>query len=72
MQAKFDGSFVRDKGVVLLTDKETPCWKDGKPAKFADVRVGDRLRTKTHGLVESSRTALNGTSRRGGYVPAGT
>ena len=49
-QANFDRSFVRDKAVVLLTDKETRFWKDGKPAKFADVKVGDRLRTKTHGV----------------------
>ena len=75
-QANFDRGFVREKGVVLLSDKETRWWKDRKPAKFADVKMGDRLRTKMHGvgkgLVELSRTALNGPSRRRGNVPAGT
>ena len=48
-QANFDRSFVREKG-GLVTDKETRWWKDGKPGKFADVQVGDRPRTKTHGV----------------------
>lgn len=48
-QANADKSFVREKGLFLDTDQQTRYWKDGKPAKFADIQVGDRLRTKTHG-----------------------
>lgn len=49
-QANADKSFVRGKGLILETDAETRYWKDGKPATFADIRVGDKLRTKSHGL----------------------
>ena len=49
-QANFDRSFTRSKGIVLNTDAETRYWKDGKPATFADIHVGDKLRTKTHGV----------------------
>ncbi len=48
--AKGDMTFVREKNVVLETDKDTRYWKDGQPAKFSDIKVGDKLRTKTHGL----------------------
>ena len=49
-QANFDKSFVREKGIAISTDAETKYWKDGEPAKFADIRVGDKLRTETHGV----------------------
>jgi hypothetical protein len=49
-QANADRSFVREKGLVLRTDGQTRYWKDGKPATFADIKVGDKLRTKTHGV----------------------
>ncbi len=49
-QANADKSFVREKGLFLETDQHTRYWKDGKPAKFADIKVGDKLRTKTHGI----------------------
>ncbi len=49
-QANFDMSFVREKGIVLETDAETRFWKAGAPAKFAEIKVGDKLRTKTHGV----------------------
>ncbi len=45
-----DLSFVRTKGLFLETDKETHFWKNRQPARFADIRVGDKLRTRTHGL----------------------
>ena len=49
-QANFDKSFVREKGIVLETDKDTHYWLKGEPAKFSDIKVGDKLRTKTHGV----------------------
>ncbi len=48
--ANFDKSFVRDKNVLIETDKDTRFWKAGQPAKFADIKVGDKVRTKTHGI----------------------
>lgn len=49
-QANFDKSFVREKGILISTDAETRYWKSGQPAKFADIKIGDKLRTKTHGI----------------------
>jgi hypothetical protein len=49
-QANFDKSFVREKGIVISTDAETKYWKDAQPAKFADIKVGDKIRTETHGI----------------------
>lgn len=48
-QANADQSYVREKGLVLETDADTKFWKDGEPAKFSDIKVGDQLRAKTHG-----------------------
>ncbi|EAQ76900.1 hypothetical protein [Blastopirellula marina] len=48
--AKADKSFVRQEGLFLDTDKETKFWKAGKPAAFADIKLGDKLRAKTHGI----------------------
>ena len=50
MWANFDKSFVREKAVTIETDKDTRVWKAGQPAKFADIKIGDKLRTKTHGV----------------------
>jgi len=47
--ANADKSFVRKQGIVILTDGETRYWKNGEPASFADIQVGDKLRTQTHG-----------------------
>lgn len=47
--AKGDMTFVREKNVVIETDKDTRYWKNGQPAKFSDIKLGDKLRTKTHG-----------------------
>ena len=49
-QANQDKSFIRDKGLMMKTDGETRFWKAGKPATFADIKVGDALRARTHGL----------------------
>jgi hypothetical protein len=49
-QANADKSYVREEGIKIDTDKDTRYWKDGQPAKFADIKVGDKLRTKTHGV----------------------
>jgi hypothetical protein len=48
-QGNADKSYVRAKGLTLEIDKDTRCWKDGRPAAIAEVKVGDRLRAKTHG-----------------------
>lgn len=48
--AKGDLTFIREKGVVIETDKETRFWKAGQPAQFSDIKKGDKLRTKTHGV----------------------
>jgi hypothetical protein len=48
-QANADQSYVREKGLVLETDGETRFWKEGESAKFGDIKVGDKLRAKTHG-----------------------
>lgn len=47
--AKGDMTFVREKGVVIETDKDTRFWKAGQPVTFSDIKIGDKLRTKTHG-----------------------
>ena len=47
--ANADLSFIREPVITLETDKETRFWKAGQPAKFSDIKVGDKLRTKTHG-----------------------
>ncbi len=49
-QANADKSFVRAKGLILETDDQTRYWKNGRPAQFADIHVGDKLRAKSHGL----------------------
>src|SRR5260221_7825480 len=49
-QANFDKSFVREKGILISTDAETKYWKDAQPAKFAGIKVGDKIRTETHGV----------------------
>ncbi len=49
-QANADQSYVREKGIVIETDKDTRYWKAGEPAKFEDITVGEKLRTKTHGV----------------------
>ena len=48
--ANFDKSFIRQTNVLIETDGETRFWKAGAPAKFTDLKVGDKLRTKTHGV----------------------
>jgi len=48
-QANADQSYIREKGLVIETDAETRFWKEGEPAKFGDIKIGDKLRTKSHG-----------------------
>jgi hypothetical protein len=43
-------NFIREKGIHLETDAQTRYWKEGKPAQFSDIHMGDALRTKTHGI----------------------
>lgn len=47
--ANADLSFIREPVITLETDKDTRFWKAGQPAKFSDIKIGDKLRTKTHG-----------------------
>lgn len=49
-QASADKSYVREKGILLSTDKDTLYWKNGSPARFSDIVVGEKLRTETHGV----------------------
>ncbi|MCE9608285.1 MAG: hypothetical protein K8U03_25650 [Planctomycetia bacterium] len=51
---KLKEPFIRTKGIVIGTDADTHYWKNGEPAKFTDIKVGDRLRTKTHGIGKGS------------------
>ena len=48
--AKADKSYVRGGGIILETDGETHYWRGGEPAAFSDIKLGDKLRTKTHGI----------------------
>lgn len=48
--ANFDMSFVREKGIPILTDSETSFWKAGAASAFSEIKVGDKIRTKTHGI----------------------
>jgi hypothetical protein len=54
-QATADKSFVRQSELVLETDKDTRYWRKGKPAAFADIKVGDKLLAKTHGAGKGAR-----------------
>lgn len=47
--ANADLTFVREPAITLETDKDTRYWKNGQPARFGDIKIGDKLRTKTHG-----------------------
>lgn len=47
---KLKEPFIRTKGIIIGTDADTRYWLKGRPAKFADLKVGDRVRTKTHGV----------------------
>ena len=49
-QANFDKSFIRAKDILIQTDSNTRYWKDGQPASFAQIKLHDKLRTKTHGI----------------------
>lgn len=48
--ANGDKSYIRMPGIILQTDAATRYWRNGEPASFGDIRVGDKLRTKTHGV----------------------
>ena len=49
-QGSLDKSYIREKDIVISTDGETKFWKNAQPATFADIKVGDTLRTETHGV----------------------
>ena len=53
--ANFDKSFIRMTNVLIETEGETRFWKAGAPAKFTDIKVADKLRTKTHGAGVGKR-----------------
>ena len=54
-QGSADKSYIRTKGITLETEPTTHYWRKGQPIAFADVQVGDKLRTKTHGLGKGQR-----------------
>lgn len=47
--ANSDLTYIRKKGILIDTDSQTRYWKLEKQATFAAVKVGDKLRTQTHG-----------------------
>lgn len=49
-QARGDLTSTRAKGLILETDQDTRYWKNGEPAAFSDIKIGDKLRAKTHGI----------------------
>ena len=49
-QANFDKSFEREKGILIETEPSTHYWLKGEPAKFSEIKIGDKLRTQTHGI----------------------
>lgn len=53
--ANFDKIFIRMTNVLIETDAETRFWKAGAPAKFTDIKPGEKLRTKTHGAGQGKR-----------------
>lgn len=48
-QGSADGSFVREPVVIVTVDANTKYFRNGKPTTFDDVKVGDKLQTKSHG-----------------------
>ena len=49
-QGNADKSYIREAGIIINTDVDTRYWKNGEPAKFSDLKLGDQIRTKTHGV----------------------
>ncbi len=49
-QGNADKTYVRAKELILETDENTRFWKNGEPAAFSDIHLGDKLRAKTHGI----------------------
>jgi hypothetical protein len=49
-QGSLDKSYIREKDIIISTDTDTKYWKNGQPATFADIKVGDAIRTETHGV----------------------
>jgi hypothetical protein len=48
-QANADQSFVRTQELTIDVDENTRYFRDGKPATFADLKVGLPIQTKTRG-----------------------
>jgi len=48
-QAKSDESFVRTPELFIHVDSQTQYFRDGRPAAAADLKVGDKIKTKTRG-----------------------
>jgi len=60
-QAKGDESFIRTPELFIHVDADTKYFREGKPAAFADLKVGDKIKTKTRGHGQ-------GTKRTAYYV----
>lgn len=48
-QANADQSYVRTPELFIDVDENTKYFRNGKPAAFADLKVGDPIQTKTRG-----------------------
>lgn len=48
-QASADQSYVRTKELFIDVDENTKYFRNGEPATFADLKVGDPIQTKTRG-----------------------
>lgn len=46
-QGNADKSYVREQGIVINVDKETRYWKNGAAVKFADIQIGDIIKSKS-------------------------
>jgi hypothetical protein len=49
-QGNFDQSYIREPVVLVNVDQDTKYWREGKPAKFSDLKIGDRFQTKARGV----------------------
>jgi hypothetical protein len=45
-----DGALMREKDLILESTPETRFWKNAQPATFSDIKVGDLVRERSHGI----------------------
>lgn len=54
-QAKYDESFIRTPVVEIDVDADTKYWREGQPIRFDDLKVGDKVQTKTRSTDAGKR-----------------